>query len=122
MRAGVHWKAVPSGQERVGSLSRKGSVSPCQRVKERARGSNPSPGQPPPQCDGATPASGPATPEVEARASHDTLRGAYSNRTERREEVVMAAPEPEVLSSAAVSGKAWGPEVGDLFRPCCRTL
>lgn len=40
-------------------------------------------------------------PEVEEQASHVTLRGAHSNSS-KRELVVMAAPEPEVLSLAAV--------------------
>lgn len=29
----------------------------------------------------------------------------------------MAAPEQEVLSPAAVPGKAWGPELGELCEP-----
>ena len=50
-------------------------------------------------------------PEVEARFSHEAARGAYSNRTESGEEIMMAAPEAEVQPPAAVSGKAWGPEL-----------
>lgn len=48
---------------------------------------------------------------MEARASHEAARGAYSNRMENGEEVVMAAPEPEVQSLAAVPGKIWSPEL-----------
>lgn len=55
-------------------------------------------------------------PEVEEQASHVTLRGAHSNSS-KRELVVMAAPEPEVLSLAAVLGKAWGPLLGELWGP-----
>lgn len=72
--------------------------------------------QPPPSfhhCGLAAPPFVPAEPEVEARASHDTPRGAYSNCTEKREAVVMAAPEPEVVCPAAVPGKSWGPEIGE---------
>ena len=58
-----------------------------------------------------------AEAEVEAWASHDTSRGACSNRTEKREEVVMAAPEPEVLCPATVPGKDWGPELGEPWGP-----
>ena len=42
---------------------------------------------------------------MEARASHEAPRGAYSNRMENGKEVVMAAPEPEVQSPATVPGK-----------------
>lgn len=45
-------------------------------------------------------------PEVEEQASHVALRGAHSNSS-KRELVVMAAPEPEVLSLAAVLDLEW---------------
>lgn len=58
-----------------------------------------------------------APPEVETRASHDAPRGPYSNCAEKREEVVMAAPGPEVLCPAAVPGKAWGPQLREPWGP-----
>ncbi|XP_025125162.2 MAD2L1-binding protein isoform X1 [Bubalus bubalis] len=56
---------------------------------------------------GAPPTSGPAEQEMEARASHEAPRGAYSNRMENGKEVVMAAPEPEVQSPATVPDLEW---------------
>lgn len=94
-----------------------GSAYLGEGVKEGAQVSKPTSAQPAAQSRDAAPYSGLAEPEVATRSSHDTSRGAYSNRTEKRKEVVMAAPNLEVLSPSAVPGEAWGPELGELWGP-----
>lgn len=94
-----------------------GSAYLCEGVKEGAQVSKPTSTQPAAHSGGAAPYSGLAEPEVATRASHDTSRGAYSKRKEKRKEVVMAAPELEVLSPSTVPGEAWGPELGELWGP-----
>lgn len=109
LRDSVLWKAALSGCEYVGSLW---VPRTYERVLGRERKFQPTSAQPAAQCQDAAPYSGLAEPEVAIRTSHDTARGAYSNRTEKRKEVVMAAPELEVLSPSAVPGEAWDPELG----------
>lgn len=116
---------VPSGRQTSAAETAwapcGGKASACLGVprperSQRPQGPDPYAARLPPAAAAPRPLAA-APPEVETRASHDAPRGPYSNCAEKREEVVMAAPGPEVLCPAAVPGKAWGPQLREPWGP-----